>query len=76
MAATMHTLVNFAPNPSLSLGSSYRNRDVRSYGILGMARQHRSRFANALKRRNQTHDVRILRTTIHDDGTVTSEWIS
>ncbi|AER26187.1 hypothetical protein SSEA_SKINNY_11 [Mycobacterium phage Skinny] len=75
MAVKMHTLVNFTPEPSLALGSSYRQRDVRSYGVLGMARNFRTRFANELKRLNMPHDVRILRTTIHADGTVETEWV-
>ncbi|QSM01059.1 hypothetical protein SEA_NANOSMITE_14 [Mycobacterium phage Nanosmite] len=75
MSITLHTLVNFAPEPTTHLGSSYRQRDVRSYSVLGIARNFRTRFANELKRRDRPHDVRILRTTIHEDGTVETGWV-
>ncbi|ASR75861.1 hypothetical protein J4U02_gp014 [Mycobacterium phage Aziz] len=72
---TFHTLVNFTPEPSTQMGSSYRQRDTRSYSILGMARSLRTRFANELKRHNRPHDVRILRTTIDADGNVETSWV-
>ncbi|MBB5167217.1 hypothetical protein [Mycobacterium sp. AZCC_0083] len=70
-----YTLIGFSPEASCSIGYRYRGRTIRSYLALATARGQRTALGGRAKRLGQPTEVRILRTEIHEDGTVVTEWV-